>query len=83
MQAGKPTMAMTQVKLELAAKLDELDPGGFLPIDPKLLEQVFGSGESPETMISAAERFAEEHDCTFFPRGHFQAVPEFTKDDVF
>ena len=74
---------MSQVKMELAEKLDRLDPGSFLPIDPMLLEEVFGTGRPIELVIQAVEQFAEEHQCTFAYRGHFQAVPEFTKDDVF
>jgi len=74
---------MTQMKLELAEKLDRLDPGSFLPIDPMLLHEVFGFGRPADLMIQAVEQFAEEHQCTFSYRGHFQAVPEFTKDGVF
>ena len=74
---------MSQIKLELAEKLDRLDPGGFLPVDPMLLEEVFGSGRPIELVIQAVEQFAEEHQCTFARHGHFQSVPEFTKDDVF
>jgi hypothetical protein len=74
---------MSQIKRELAEKLDRLDPGSFLPIDPTLLEEVFGVGRPIEMVIQAVEQFAEEHQCTFAVKGHFAAIPEFTKDDVF
>jgi hypothetical protein len=46
-------MPMTQMKLELAEKLDRLDPGSFLPISPTLLEEVFGSGRPVEVLMQA------------------------------
>jgi hypothetical protein len=82
-QQGGKQMPMTQMKLELAEKLDRLDPGSFLPISPTLLEEVFGSGRPIEVLMQAVEQFAEAHQCTFSYHGHFEVRPEFTKDDVF
>jgi hypothetical protein len=48
-----------------------------------LLEEVFGSGRPVEVLMQAVEQFAEAHQCTFSYHGHYEALPEFTKDDLF
>jgi len=68
---------------DLAAKLEHLDPGESLPVEPEVLKQVFGAAMSIEAMIREAERFAEGHRCTFTYQTHGTARSEFTKDDIF
>jgi hypothetical protein len=77
------TVPANHMALELAEKLDRLDPGNVLPVDPAFLEEVFGPGKTIEMVIQAAEEFAEEHRCTFSYAGHPGDRPVFTKDDVF
>jgi hypothetical protein len=76
-------MPTTQMKLELAERLDRLDPGNSLSIDATVLEETFGLGKPIELVIQAVEEFAEQHQCTFSYRGEAGNLPAFTKDDVF
>jgi hypothetical protein len=70
-------------ELELAERLDRLDPGGCLTVELEALKELFGKGHSVDSVIMAVERFAEEHRCTFSFHGHNRGVPEFVKDDTF
>ena len=76
-------MTSSLTDADLAAKLEHLDPGESLPVEPEMLREVFGASASVEALIREAERFAEAHRCTFTYRAHGTARSEFTKDDIF
>lgn len=68
-------------KDQLGQSLDQLDPGGRLSIDRVLLAEVLGTPEG--AYGPAAERFAEEHGCTFADDEDDGEGAHFVKNDVF
>lgn len=66
---------------QLGQSLDQLDPGGRLTIDRALLAEILGAPE--DACGPAAERFAEQHGCTFADDEEDGEGPHFVKNDVF
>ena len=68
-------------KAELAEKLDRLDPGATLTVEPVVLASLFGGGRLSQEAVEAVEAFALDHRCIFSSeQGH---ALTFQKDDIF
>jgi hypothetical protein len=83
---GAATARMAEAPMtrdELAAKLDQLDPGATLAVEERELARVFSASSLTSEVVKAAEALAIEHRCAFAWNEPGRRDPIFEKDDVF